>query len=408
MENPIADIYDYEVSNLINKLLRFLGRKEVENCLHKYQASLQYSGPIFRKFYLKNRHPWWQPLTKYFELEKTGKSIRRNVTEEIKVLVGDAKKVTTLQKLMPDSVKMKYKRDLIDDNRAYDYLFEIQVAWHFFRKGYGIQWHENNSIPHSEFLVKSPEFEFNVECKRISIDASRKIRRRDFYRLADKIIPKIQRQGYSGYIDIALKERLHGDDKFLDKLSSQVISKINVDRLKGSYQIPLGSLSIDLKSDSGIVIDFDDCVKKFSAKNQFQTHGLILAKSKDGKPIDPIGITLKSERADNILSGIRDKISEAAKTQLDKSKPGLIVCFLEGINDVGLDKLATNSGLQKMTSLLFLKDELSHIAAIGYSSESIVKKTTNTEEFSNEGLTFSNPHCKFEKAKSFQFLSKAT
>lgn len=406
MGNPIADIHDYEVRNLVNKLVEFLGRKDVEKSLYKYQTSLRFSGPVFGEYYLKHRHPWWKVLTKYFELEKAGKSIRKNVTEEIKVLAGDAKKVTTLQELMPDSVRRKYKRDLIDDNRAYDYLFEIQVAWHFFLKGYTIQWHEDNSSRHSEFLVKSPELEFNVECKRISVDTSRRIRRRDFYRLAEKVIPEIQKRGYSGAVDITLTERLHGSERFLNELSSQVVSKINVDELEINCQIPLGSLFMDLKPANGVAVDFNACFRKLLEKKQHQAHGAIFAKSKGGRAVDPVGMTLKSEESDSVLDGIRERISKAAKTQLDKSTPGFISCFLEGINN--LSELATDSGLQIMTSLLFSKDELSHIAAVAYCSESIVEMTAYTETFSNQGLIFHNPNCKFKKVKDFQFLSELT
>ncbi|MCK4905663.1 hypothetical protein KAS42_05450 [bacterium] len=301
---------------------------------------------------------------------------------------------------MPELVKHKYQKDFIG-NQARSYLFEIQIAWHFFRKGYKIQWHENNSLPHSEFLVKSPDFEFNVECKRISVDASRRIRRRDFYRLADKIIPQIQRQNYSGSIDIILKEKLHGNDKFLDELSSQVISKINTGKLKGNYKISLGSLDIDLESTEGVVVDLNYYRKKLSEKKPLKAYGVIFQKSKNGKPVDPVVMTIQSEKPDTVLEGIRDRISEAAKIQLEKSKPGFIVCFLEEIND--FRKLANNSGLQLMTNSLFYKDKFSHIVAVGYSSELLRAITKNTEEFFNEKLVFQNPNCKFKKARNFKF-----
>lgn len=79
---------------------------------------------------------------------------------------------------------------------------------------------------------------------------------------------------------------------------------------------------------------------------------------------------------------------------------------IEGIDD--LSELGTDSGLQIMTSLLLSRDELSHIAAVGYCSESIVERTANTETFFNQGIIVRNPNCKFEKAKGFQFLSEVT
>lgn len=403
MSNTKADIYDYEVRNLVNKLIRFIGRKEINKCLDRYSKSLQLSGPIFREYYLRERHPWWNPFVEYFKVEKAGKSIKKNLTTEIKYLAGDAKKISVLQKLMPESVMQKYRKDLIDDERAYDYLFEIQIAWHYYLKGYNILWHENDFTPHSEFLVKAPDFEFNVECKRISTDASRRIRRRDFYRLAEKFIPCVEKRGYSGVIDITINDRLHGNDGFINDLSSQIITEINAGHIQGSFQIPFGCVTLDLKTASGIVVDISEHFKKFLEKKSPKAHGAIFAKSLLERPVDPIELTLMSQKSDNILNGIKDKINKAAKIQLDKSKPGLITCFLEGTYD--FTELATDSGLQSITSILLGKEDFSHIAVISYCSESIIDRLKNTETFFSHGLIYRNPNCKFGKAKDFPFLS---
>ncbi len=397
----VADVHDYEVSRLIHRLVSFLGPITVERCIQKYNASLQSSGPVFRDYYLKHRHPWWNALSDFFKLEKAGKSIVKNLTEGLKTLAGDSKKVTTLEKLMPDTVREKYRKDLIDDNRANDYLFEIDIAWHFFQKGYDIKWYESGLESHSEFLVRTPEFEFNVECKRISVDISRRIRRRDFYRLAEQLIPKISKMGYSGMIDIVLKDKLHCNDKFLNELASQVVNEVNNGRLQGGFEIPFGSLVLELVSAKGNPVDLYERFNHLRRRKSEQAHGAIFAKSKDRRPVDPVELTLMCERADNVLDGIRDRIMKA-KTQLDELKPGLIACFLEGVDD--LRELAKDSGLQIMSNLLLAKETFSHIAAISYSSEPLIERNAESERFFNQALIFRNQHCRCEKAKDFQFL----
>ena len=404
MGNPFAEIHDYEVSKLVNRLITFLGRREVENCLRRYQTSLTSSGPVFRDYYIKTRHPWWEALTQYYDLERQGKSILKHLTEELKILAGDAKKVSIIQQIMPDSVRRKYIRDLTDDNRAYDYLFELHVAWHFFLKGYDIQWHENAATPHSEFLIQSPQLEFNVECKRVSVDAFKRIRRKDFYRLAERIIPYIEGKGYSGSIDINLSDRLHADDKSINNLCDQVISQINERNLKGIIYIPSGSYTVDLDVATGAIANLYDRFNKLWERKPHNAHGAIFAKSQKGKPIDPIEMILKSERSDSVLRGIGDKLSKAAETQLSVQKPGLLCCYLEGIYD--LRELAKDSGLQIMTSVLLNRDDFNHIAAIVYSSEVLKDRKMDAETFFNQGLIFSNPKCKYEKARDFEFLSK--
>jgi hypothetical protein len=398
----IADVHDYEVSKLINRLVSFLGANKVERCIQKYHFSLQSSGPVFRDYYLKYRHPWWNALSEFFNLEKAGKSIRRNLTQELEILAGDAKKVTILQKLMPDSVREKCRKDLIDDNRAYDYLFEIDIAWHFFLKGYDIEWYEDSLYPHSEFLTRAPGFEFNVECKRISVDISRRIRRRDFYRLAEQLIPKIANMGFSGTIEIALSDKLHGNDDFLNQLASEVFNEVSNGRTRGSFQIALGSLILELVAATGSPVDLYDRFEHLWKRKSPQAHAAIFAKSKDGKPVDPVELTLMAKKADNVLDGIRDRIKKA-KDQLNESTPGLIACFLEGVDD--LRELAKDSGLQIISNVLLAKESFSHIAGISYSSEPRLEQNANSEKFFNQALIFRNPHCRYEKARDFQFLS---
>ena len=63
MDSALHDIHDYEAKKYINRLLTFLGRREVDKCINRYHNSLDYSGPVFREYYLKVRHPWWNPVT---------------------------------------------------------------------------------------------------------------------------------------------------------------------------------------------------------------------------------------------------------------------------------------------------------------------------------------------------------
>ncbi|MFA4829351.1 MAG: hypothetical protein WC855_08915 [Thermodesulfovibrionales bacterium] len=95
---------------MIIKLINFLGTSQVEKCLQNYKKSLVSAGPVYKQYYLNHRHPWWEALIHFFELEKAGRSIKRNLDLRLKLLAGDAKKISILQKLMPDAVKEKFKK----------------------------------------------------------------------------------------------------------------------------------------------------------------------------------------------------------------------------------------------------------------------------------------------------------
>jgi hypothetical protein len=72
-----------------------------------------------------HRHPWWEALIHFYDLESKGKSVNKNLDLRLKLLAGDGKKISVLQKMMPDSVRDKFRKDLLDEKRAFDFLFEF-------------------------------------------------------------------------------------------------------------------------------------------------------------------------------------------------------------------------------------------------------------------------------------------
>lgn len=411
MTNRIGDIYDFDASNLIKKLIRFIGGNNIDRCLRRYKLALDSSGPVFREYYLKKRHPWWDALSTYFQLEKQGKSIKNNLTTEIKLLARDALKISMLQRYMPDKIKEVYRKNLIDDDNAKNYLFEIEIAWNFYAKECNIEWYDDDSITHSEFLVTTRNFDFNVECKRFNIDLARKVQRKDFYRLAEKLVPAIEEKGYSGIIDIKLKDRLDNNENYLNELTSQVINIIRQeDMLNEDLKIPYGSITMNLIKSKGDSIDFIESHKQLEAKvheiKPNRALGAIFAKRENDKPVNPIEITIMSEKSENVLGAIKRRISETADNQLINSKPGLIVCFIEGITAADLNKLSSNSALEIMTRYLFQKDNLKHIAAIGYCGETLIEKSDYEESYSNPVLLFRNYNCRFEIARDYEYFPK--
>ena len=175
--------------------------------------------------------------------------------------------------------------------------------------------------------------------------------------------------------------------------------------LEGEVKIdPFGSLTLDLDSVSGIVIDMNERMKELYKKKDEKAHGALFAASKNGKPVDPIELTVMSKKGDTVLNGIYKKITDAAELQLDESQPGLIACFLEEVDGYEIEKLRNESGLQLMTSHVLEKDTLSHVMGIVYSSETMVRIKEGCENIFNISLFFRNSKCKFEEAKTFKFF----
>ncbi|MFW8602525.1 hypothetical protein ACOHYD_13735 [Desulfobacterota bacterium M19] len=400
--NKLTDIYENEARKYIIRLINFFGSIKIEKCLEKYRESLTCAGPIYKRYYLINRHPWWDALIHFYELESKGKSINKHLDLRLKLLAGAGKKISVLQKMMPDSVRDKFKRDLLDKNRAHDFLFELNIAWHFLTNGHSLSWYEKDSCP--DLLVKTLDFDFNVECKRVTVDGSRKVWRKDFYRLVEKLLPKVEKLNYKGKIDVELNDRLHSSDQHLEALSNQLLELIRNKRINGDFELPFGNAVLDLAESNGDDVDFKEKYQEMLNRKSHEAQGVIYASERNGKPVDSIELTLKSKKSDKVLEGIKNKIKYAAKKQLPTDKPGLISCFLEDISD--LKNLANDSGLQILSNYLLNKKELSHVAAISFSAEGRVQIEAEAENFNSQGLLFRNPNCIYEKIHDFPFLSK--
>jgi hypothetical protein len=114
--NPV--FYYNQVSGLVEKLIAFCGPSKIEQSISKYHHSLSCSGPINKEYYLKTRHPWWDSLSTYSEIEKSGKSIENHLTPGLQRLTRDAQMLCDLSVKMPVKVREKYNKDLLDDNNA--------------------------------------------------------------------------------------------------------------------------------------------------------------------------------------------------------------------------------------------------------------------------------------------------
>lgn len=399
------EIVDKDALRYVRRLVAFLGPEAVEKSLRNYKKALTAAGPIYRDYHVRGRHPWWEPLRKIMELDAAGKCVWRHIhTPAEKLFIGDAYKVSRLHPGMPDSVRNKFKRDLMDDNNAWNYIFELQMAGHFYQRGNEIVWYEDDGQPRPEFKVVTGDFEFDVECKRISVDASRKIRRSDFYRLAEKLVHSIKDLGLAGTLDIALNDRLHSSERHLNQLCNDIISHLKAQGSGGQFVLPFGELSLDLKPLTGERHEWAAIYKEMAARKGEAGHGVILAQGTDTIAINPIGMTLISKKSESVLKGIRDVVKDAAVRQFDKTRPGLIVCHLEGMED--LAPLASDSGLQFMSCALLDRPDFSHIAGISYCSDSRFERCYNGSTFSNQALIFRNPKCIFEGVEGYRFVSE--
>jgi hypothetical protein len=161
---------------------------------------------------------------------------------------------------------------------------------------------------------------------------------------------------------------------------------------------------LNLREKSHILLDWETELMAINDWKSQGAHAAIFAEGHVGQVANPIGVAMKSRKRNEVLTGIKDKIQGAVRKQLDPSKPGLIVCFLETITNRDLHELAKNSGLQRMSSYILNKEECKHVAALIYCAEEEVTRQEGAIDSSAKALTFRNPNCVFPKAKDFPFM----
>ena len=358
---------------------------------------------MYRDYYLRYRHPWWLGLCEYSELLNSGKAIYKNLTPSIEILAGDAKKILELQKFMPEKIINNYRGNLLVDERANDFLFELDIAWHYYINGNRIIWKESDQ-PQHEFTVVNNKLSFNVECKRISVDSFRKIKRDDFYRLVEILLPGIKSRNMAGTIELILHNKLEKSESFNNNIISFVFDTIDQGCTLGEFNNDVCRIKIELIPSSNKEVNLEQEYMHLWQNKRPDEHGVIFAGSYNSKPVDPVYLLCRCDKPDDVLKGISDKLKSASKNQLDFTSPGIISVFVEDIDD--FSELAIESGLQIMTNMFLDSEKRNHIAAVIYSSNSRYRPDANIKTFFSQGLIFKNQNCKYEEAKKFNYLSK--
>lgn len=402
MYNTINIIRDTEAPEHIEKLIEFCGRNKINRAIQKYKNSLKSSGQIYSEYYLKLRHPWWEAFLIYKKYLKSKKPFVGELDERLVNLACDAKMIELLQETMPSNIKNKFKKDILDDDNAVNYLFELKTAWQYYQKGHKIVWYDSIN-KHPEFRVITDTLKFNVECKRISVDASRKIRRSDFYRFMEMLVPNLVDMKITGNIEIFLNSRLQSSYVTLKQVSLRIIKHIKNGNFVGNFNLEDISLKTNIVKGSNIIVDVQKRFADFYSNIPYGAHGIIVLRDFNNYPVDPLEIIVKSEKSDKYLTGIYKKLQNAISDQLSNDIPGLMVCHIPEIIDFTV--LRKDSSLGNMTNKLFSKKENEHLAAVIYVSDTLFFQKFYGKSTQNPALLYRNHNCKFDKIANYQFLN---
>ncbi|MBI4775136.1 MAG: hypothetical protein HY788_13345 [Deltaproteobacteria bacterium] len=386
----------------VRRLEKYLGHNNIKKALERYDKAKKSSKPLYRDYYLRLRHPWWEGFMQFYKLEASGKAIYKNLTPEIMELAGDSLKVCELTNSMPDDLKNRYRQNLLDEENANNYLFEILIAWGYKIRNYNISWNNDDSVAGPEYSIVIGNYELEVECKKLSVDTFRKIKRPDFYHFVDDLVPKISDAGLKGNIEIEFHDKLPSNMQTQEEIITEILDEVDGKPINRHVHLSCADVDLSLKEKSNDLVDIKQMYKQLLVRKPVNAHCVIYLPPGSSSEINPIEIVCKSQRDEDIIGGMRGIISKASKRQLSKKNPGIVACFIPEIES--FEGLQNEGALANMSYGLF-DESRAHVAAILYCSDSRLLPEFYGYRSYHPALVFKNPYCRYEEVRDFKFLS---
>jgi hypothetical protein len=271
-------------------------------------------------------------------------------------------------------------------------LFELQVATHFLVRGFDVSFSDLEFLNEGgsfDFLVRFHDIEIEIECKRKSYDAGRKITREGFYLLADAICSEAlgKGQGQNFAMNIICRDTLGKNQQefqaFAESIRLALGSGRNFVDLGPKVSAQISYLPSDIKIRSN-----EEAAKILSANWSPDAHYAVISGNKG-----TIIIRAESQSRDRILKAMFEELGKGSD-QLSKTKPSILACYVEEIEEHEWELLKDDGGLANMTGAFFLKDRNKHVNVVTYSSDVDMKDAYRRDFTKN--LIFRNPKSMFQ------------
>jgi len=380
----------------IERFLEFTGNNLWEDQIEKLTQQLSSQKFNFYKVWLQNRNPLLGPLHEYFLLLKKGKSIWRSASPQLKYFSKQACVLNIIIKNLNSIAQNKILGQLRDLYGIRSFLFELQVATHFLVKGFDVHFLDLESSGNQksfDLLATNENTEVEIECKRKSYDAGRKITREGFYLLADAICLETLGRCQNFAVNIVCQASLGKNQHEFQKYAESI--RYALDSKQASVNLGINTSAQIAYLPSGMRVNSnEEAAQILSSIWSPAAHYAVLSGNKG-----TIIIRTESQEKDKILKAIFEEL-EKGSNQLSQRRPSVLACYIEGIEENEWGLLKDEGGLANMTRAFFVKDRNNHVNFITYSSD-IDEGDAYQRDFT-KNLIFTNPKPKYEiKMKLF-------
>jgi hypothetical protein len=390
-----AEIIDKDAHREFGRFLKATGTENWERKIAKLKSLPKFRSPSPNVYsaYLASKNPLLEAVARYLSLEKEGKSLRKNAGPALMKVSGYLKVINAVVHRGGTATLQKVRSLVLDDETVRSFLFELDIAINYFHRGYDVQFVDLQDLGTYDLLVSEGQTELEIECKTKSADAGRKITRRNFYLLCDVLAADLAPLTKSFALLFKTDGRLSGSQELFHSVSEEIKQCRNAGRDNGQvenlrFEILNLSPGFQVKTNEEAAI-------ALAPHWSPDAHYFVLSN------VETLIVGCESTDKNRVLKAIYEDLKRGAG-QLSKTRPSMLACQLEEIDDEDWTKLRGESGLAAMTARLLGNPERNHINFVVYSSDQTAPRIEGAiTSFSATNLRFGNKNAKYVLPESF-------
>ena len=218
----VAKIDDVDAHKEFRRFFKNTGQTIWEAKISKIESLpvLGYPSPNFYRNHLAARNPLTTGIAEYLKLDMQGKMLRKHATDQLMKICWYLKVCNALFYAHPE-LSQHLRAILIDDSAVRSFLFELDIATHFFRLGLDVRFTDLEGREQFDLLISDGQSELEVECKTKSADAGRRVTREKFDLLCD-VLGASWSAKESVAVLLTCKGQLNGSQAFFQKLAATI------------------------------------------------------------------------------------------------------------------------------------------------------------------------------------------
>jgi hypothetical protein len=250
------------------------------------------------------------------------------------------------------------------ENSLAPIVHEMTVACHLMNRHWDVEFHDLEEGGGFDYFARNGLGAIEVECKRASADAGRKIHRDEFGRFAGPLLPALWEfapRGTADLVHMRIKDRLPKGEPDLLPLRKAAFDAMNTtSAISGdTFKVDIAKVGLSHPSFG------DEAVMRKEVERYLGTKHFHLIYAVKGAHVTALAVT--SDKGDRILSHIYGQLKHAAE-QFSRQRPAVVWTYIEGVQPEEWEGLIGDTALQRMSNRYMLGQARQHVFSMAYSS----------------------------------------